>query len=105
MLRSEYDFDILNYRHRIVIFDSNEPTTAWTFHFQKHDGIGGGSALPASEFRKEDLNHQLFQALANVLQKMDLFPKDAGAAELKATNRHLEDMRTLVFNKISDESY
>jgi hypothetical protein len=101
MLKGEYDYSILYHRHRIMIAGEN---VAFTFTIHQHK-IDEASAIPLTELPKDETTHQILKALAEALQAMGLFPKDAGAAELEATKKHLLDMRKIAFDKISDESY
>lgn len=48
-----------------------------------------------------DENRDFFIGLAEALQSMELFPRDADKAEIQATKYHLEDMRKLVFKSDS----
>lgn len=80
----------------IAIFDKDY---AYTFELKQHKIENEYSNIPTTfvSYRKTRPDMDAFKGLADALQKMDLFPRDANAAQIKAMSYHLEDMRKLVF--------
>ena len=73
----------------------NDETNCYTLEFKKHEMPEIGSIHPTTLIPFD--GKPILMALAQILTDMDLLPRNANSAELKATKYHLEDMRNLIF--------
>lgn len=83
-------------------YNSNHSVQMYTVKIEKGSLVEDGGLFPENErlFVREEQFKQIKNALIEGLSDSGLLKgSSAVEAELKATNKHLEDMRSLVFNR------
>jgi len=81
----------------ISIYD-RDSSKAYTFSFQEHQCEKFGE-IKMSTIGYEQV--EVLRGLAQALQDLNIFPKSAVDAELKASKIHLRDMRLIVAHKLN----
>lgn len=93
-MKGEYDYQILDRAHYFLVTnDSGDTTYKFTCEAIKQEE---SEPFHATIVKRVDIAPWI--GLAEAFQKAGLIPESAVDAELKATKRHLEDMRKLGLN-------